>query len=297
MSDNYNNKETLTDINIDLKLFHKGKVRNVYEVENGLILCASDRISAFDVVFPNGIPSKGKILTAISNKWFSLFSDIPNHIISTYVENFPESTKKYKDILKDRSVYVKKCKRIDIECVVRGYIIGSGWKEYEKSNEVCGIKLPKGLKMAEKLPEPIFTPAIKNEKLHDENISFEKMKDIVGSELSEKLKDISINIYNRAYKKLFEKNIIIADTKFEFGLFNENITLIDELFTPDSSRFWPLESYKAGESPISYDKQYLRNYLETTTWDKTPPAPPLPENIIEKTREKYLEILKIINSL
>lgn len=293
----FNDTNAALDINIDLKMFHKGKVRNVYDVEGGLILCATDRLSAFDCVFPNGIPSKGKILTQISNKWFEIFKDIPNHIIATDIDGFPEEAKKYKTELEERSVYVKKCKRIDIECVVRGYIIGSAWKEYVKDQTVCGIELPAGLKMAEKFPEPIFTPSTKSDTGHDENISFEQMKDLIGAELSEKLKDRSIEIYTKAADKIRDKGVIIADTKFEFGLIDDEIILIDEILTPDSSRFWPASDYKVGESPVSYDKQFIRDYLETTDWDKTPPAPALPEDIINKSREKYLEIYNIIADL
>ncbi len=293
----FNHDTELMDVKTDLNLFHKGKVRNVYEVDGGLILCATDRVSAFDCVFPNGIPSKGKVLTQISNKWFEIFKNVPNHIIATKVDEFPEQTRKYKDVLEHRSVYVKKCDRIDIECVVRGYIIGSGWKSYQKDGTVCGIKLPKGLKMAEQLSEPIFTPATKADTGHDENISFEKMKDLVGIELSEKLRDLSISIYNKASDMIYDKGIIIADTKFEFGIYDGEIMLIDEILTPDSSRFWPVDSYELGKSPVSYDKQFIRDYLETLSWDKTPPAPELPQNIINKTREKYLEAYKIISSL
>lgn len=294
----FNDNNALLDIEAkSLKLFHKGKVRNVYEVSGGLLLCATDRVSAFDCVFPNGIPSKGKLLTQISNKWFELFKDIPNHLISTDVNDFPEETAPYREKLKERTVYVKKCERIDIECVVRGYIIGSGWKSYQQDGTVCGIKLPKGLKMADKLPEPIFTPSTKSDDGHDENISFEEMVNRVGKELSEKLRDISLSIYQKAFQKILPSGIIIADTKYEFGLYNNEIVLIDELLTPDSSRFWPMESYKVGESPMSYDKQFIRDYLEGIDWDKTPPAPPLPENIIQKTRDKYVEAYNIIHQL
>ncbi|HOJ50361.1 MAG TPA: phosphoribosylaminoimidazolesuccinocarboxamide synthase [Spirochaetota bacterium] len=288
--------EAIMNIELPLKLLHKGKVRNMYEIDSEtLLLVATDRVSAFDRVFPNGIPGKGKILTQISNKWFKIIN-YPNHIIETDIENFPEPLNKYFE-LEDRTVIVKKAKRIDIECVVRGFIIGSGWKEYKESGSVCGIKLPKGLKMASKLSEPIFTPAFKNDKGHDENITFERMVDITGYEIANKLKDISIDIYTKAYNILYDKGIILADTKFEFGIYNGEIILIDEILTPDSSRFWVKEFYKEGESPVSYDKQFIRDYCISIGWEGDTDAPSLPDEIVKKTLEKYNEIYSIISSI
>ena len=288
--------EAIIDIELPLKLLHRGKVRNMYEIdEEKILLVATDRVSAFDRVFPNGIPGKGKILTQISNKWFKTLG-YPNHIIETEISRFPEPLNRYKE-LEGRGVIVKKAKRIDIECVVRGYIIGTGWKEYKEKGTVCGIKLPNGLKMASKLPEPIFTPAFKNDKGHDENITFERMIEITGKDIATKLKEISIDIYKKAYEILQPKGIILADTKFEFGIYNNEIIIIDEILTPDSSRFWVKELYKEGESPISYDKQFIRDYCISIGWEGETEAPKLPEDIVNKTLEKYNEIYSIIKSI
>jgi len=288
--------EAIIDIELPLKLLHRGKVRNMYEIdEEKILLVATDRVSAFDRVFPNGIPGKGKILTQISNKWFKTLG-YPNHIIETEISRFPEPLNRYKE-LEGRGVIVKKAKRIDIECVVRGYIIGTGWKEYKEKGTVCGIKLPNGLKMASKLPEPIFTPAFKNDKGHDENITFERMIEITGKDIATKLKEISIDIYKKAYEILEPKGIILADTKFEFGIYNNEIIIIDEILTPDSSRFWVKELYKEGESPISYDKQFIRDYCISIGWEGETEAPKLPEDIVNKTLEKYNEIYSIIKSI
>ena len=288
--------EAIIDIELPLKLLHRGKVRNMYEIdEEKILLVATDRVSAFDRVFPNGIPGKGKILTQISNKWFKTLG-YPNHIIETEISRFPEPLNRYKE-LEGRGVIVKKAKRIDIECVVRGYIIGTGWKEYKGKGTVCGIKLPNGLKMASKLPEPIFTPAFKNDKGHDENITFERMIEITGKDIATKLKEISIDIYKKAYEILEPKGIILADTKFEFGIYNNEIIIIDEILTPDSSRFWVKELYKEGESPISYDKQFIRDYCISIGWEGETEAPKLPEDIVNKTLEKYNEIYSIIKSI
>lgn len=279
----------------DLKLFKKGKVRDVYEVDDFLLIVATDRISCFDVVLPTPIPDKGKILTEISTFWFSFFKDsIENHIVSTDAEKLPPSLDKYKKDIEGRFMFVKKCKVISFECVVRGYIAGSGWKDYKKNQSICGIPLPAGLKQADKLPESIFTPATKAETGHDENVDFNYMKKHVGQEMSEKLKDISISLYKRAAEYAEKRGIIIADTKFEFGLVDGKPILIDEILTPDSSRFWPRQEYAPGSSPSSFDKQYVRDYLDSLDWAKTYPAPELPPDVVKKTREKYNKALDII---
>jgi len=291
--------EALTEINLaEKKPDYRGKVRDIYDLGDTLVLTASDRLSAFDVVFDQGIPERGKILTRISNHWFKVFHEIKNHIIETNVEKFPPPFSNYKEELGERSVWVKKAQRIDFECVVRGYLLGSGYKEYTETGSVCGVKLPDGLKKSEKLPSPIFTPATKVDKGHDENVSFEYMKEKIGAELAEKLRDLSINIYTKGYKKLLEQGILLADTKLEFGLLDDEIILIDEILTPDSSRFFKADEYEKcaaeGVNPPSLDKQIVRDYLETLDWNKQPPAPKLPQEIINKTKEKYLEIEKIV---
>ncbi len=273
-----------------LNLVKKGKVRDVYSYEEDLLFVATDRISAFDVVLKSEIPEKGKVLNLISAFWFEKTKHIvKNHMVEWRFENFPENLKKF-DYLKNRSMIVKKADVLPIECIVRGYLVGSGYKEYLKHGTVCGIKLPEGLNLASKLNEPIFTPSTKVDDGHDENISFEKMKDIIGKELAEKVRDLSLKLYNFAYDYAIERGIIIADTKFEFGIADGELILIDEALTPDSSRFWPVESYKEGENPPSFDKQYVRDYLEEVKWDKKPPAPELPDYVVEKTREKYFEV-------
>ena len=274
-----------------LTLKGRGKVRDIYDLGDRLLIVATDRISAFDVVMPNPIPDKGKILTQLSKFWFSLTKEIVyNHIISTEVRDFPESCRPYEEMLKDRSMLVVKTDVLPVECVVRGYLSGSGWEEYKKTGEVCGIPLSKGLAESSKLEEPIFTPATKAEMgLHDENISFEKMGKIVGKVRAKKLRSLSLAIYKKARDFAEGKGILIADTKMEFGIKDKKLLLIDELLTPDSSRFWPKDGYQPGGSQKSFDKQFLRDYLLSLKWDKSPPAPQLPEEIIQKTREKYLE--------
>lgn len=283
----------------DLQLIFRGKVRDLYRVRGGILMVATDRISAFDVVMPTPIPDKGKVLTKMSVWWFRKMEDIvKNHIIAEDVEEFPEETRKYKDILNGRAVFVKETKPLPVECVVRGYLAGSGWKDYIKSGSICGIKLPPGLVESEKLPEPIFTPATKAERgEHDINITFEEMERIVGKELAKKVRDISLEIYRRAHDIACEKGIIISDTKFEFGILDGELILIDELLTPDSSRFWPLDDYEPGRPQKSYDKQYLRDYLESIGWNKKPPAPSLPDEVVRKTREKYITALKKITGM
>jgi len=274
-----------------LTLRGRGKVRDIYDLGDQLLIVATDRISAFDVVMPNPIPDKGRVLTQLSKFWFDLTNDIvPNHIISLDVKDFPQACRPYENTLRDRSMLVVKTEVVPIECVVRGYLSGSGWVGYEKTGEVCDVPLSKGLVESSKLEEPIFTPATKAELgEHDENISFERMERIVGKELAQRLRSLSLSIYKRARDFAEERGIIIADTKMEFGVKNGKVILIDELLTPDSSRFWPKEKYQAGRPQESFDKQFLRDYLLSLKWNKTPPVPPLPEEIIRKTREKYLE--------
>jgi len=274
-----------------LTLKGRGKVRDIYDLGDRLLIVATDRISAFDVVMPNPIPDKGRVLTQLSKFWFNLTKEIvPNHVISTEVKDFPEECRPYQEILRDRSMLVVKTQPLPIECVVRGYLSGSGWEEYKKTGEVCSIALPKGLVESSKLEEPIFTPATKEEiGRHDENITFEKVEMIVGKELAQRLKSLSLSIYKKARDFAEGNGILIADTKMEFGIKDGKLLLIDELLTPDSSRFWPKDDYRPGSSQKSFDKQFLRDYLLSIHWDKNPPAPQLPEEIIQKTREKYLE--------
>ncbi len=275
--------------------FKSGKVREVYDLGDQYLFIASDRISAFDVVMTEGIPNKGQVLNMISKFWFDRTTDIvKNHMISTDIEDFPTELQGYSDILKGRSMLVKKAELLPIECIVRGYLIGSGWKEYKKTNTIGGMPLRKGYEMAGKLDEPIFTPSTKADEGHDENISIEQMYSIVGKDLGQKLEEISINLYKMASDYALSKNIIIADTKFEFGMINNELILIDEVLTPDSSRFWPKDSYKPGSSPLSFDKQFVRDYLETLDWDKTPPGPTIPDEILLKSRDKYLEAYKLL---
>ena len=275
----------------NLKLKGRGKVRDIYDLGDRLLIVATDRMSAFDVVMPNPIPDKGRVLTQLSKFWFDLTKEIvPNHVISTEVKDYPKVCEPYQEMLRGRSMLVMKAEVLPIECVVRGYLSGSGWEEYKKTGEVCGIHLPKGLVESSKLEEPIFTPASKAEMgLHDENINFERVGKIVGQESAQKLKTLSLAIYKKARDVAEKKGIIIADTKMEFGVKDKKLILIDELLTPDSSRFWPKDEYQAGGPQKSFDKQFLRDYLLSIHWDKSPPAPPLPEEIIQKTREKYLE--------
>lgn len=265
-----------------------GKVRDVYDLGDRLLLNSTDRISAFDSVFREPVPGKGVILNQISNLWFQFFSDIPNHILETDYKKFPEGFNN--EGFRDRAVLVKKCQRIDFECVVRGYITGSAFKEYKATGQVAGVDYPKGLQDASSLSEPIFTPAIKNDTGHDENISEREMENRIGKELFTILKERSIAIFSRASKVLRKEGIILCDTKFEFGLLGSEVILIDEILTPDSSRFWEEKTYKVGISPPSMDKQILRNYLESTSWDKNPPPPALPDSIILDIQNKYKEI-------
>ena len=280
----------------ELKLINRGKVRDLYEVNGSILMIATDRLSAFDVVFNEPIPDKGRVLTQLSLFWFDRLKHmVPNHLIEWDVDRFPEGLKRYRDILYQRSVLVKKAKPLAIECIVRGYISGSGWKDYQKTGAVCGIRLPEGLKESDKLPEPIFTPSTKAEVgEHDENIDFEKACEIVGDDIAKRVRDISIALYKEASEYALSRGIIIADTKFEFGFIEDELCLIDEVLTPDSSRFWPLDEYRPGGAQPSFDKQFVRDYLESINWDKRPPAPKLPDEIIEKTRKRYLEAYKRI---
>ncbi len=297
MTTNASNPIVVQELNLnELPLFKKGKVREVYDLGESLLLVTSDRISAYDVVLPDGIPWKGRVLTAISCFWFEKIKDlVPHHVLSSKIEDLPEEVKKYSQQLEGRFLIVKKTKPLPVECIVRGYLVGSGWKEYQKTGSVCGIPLPEGLKEASKLPEPIFTPSTKADEGHDENINEEEMFKLIGRDLGEKVKELSLNIYKKAADFAIEKGIIIADTKFEFGMDKEDtLTLIDEALTPDSSRFWPIDSYKEGMSPPSYDKQFVRDYLQTLDWDKEPPGPNLPEEIIQNTQQKYLEAYRLL---
>jgi len=285
-------QQAIMETNIPSLPLKRGKVRDIYDLGDKLVLVATDRISAFDVIMPNGIPQKGILLTQISNFWFDKFSNsITNHIISTQLDEFPPEFKSQPEIFAGRSVLVRKLDVIPIECVVRGYITGSGWKEYQQSGTVCGIKLPEGLKQCDKLPKPIFTPATKATSGHDENISFEQAAQRVGNELMEKIKQASIDLYTQAADYAMTKGIILADTKFEWALDEKtnDIVLVDEILTPDSSRFWPADEYEPGHDQPSFDKQYVRNFLETLDWDKTPPGPTLPDDVVEGTQKRYIE--------
>jgi phosphoribosylaminoimidazole-succinocarboxamide synthase len=276
-----------------ISLKGRGKVRDIYDIGDSLLIVASDRISAFDVVMNEPIPDKGRILTQISAFWFEETEDIiPNHLISTRLEDFPSACHPHAGVLKDRTMWVKKAKPLPVECIVRGYLAGSGWKDYLKTKEVCGQRLPEGLRESAQLPEPLFTPSTKAEGgSHDENISFESTKEIIGNELAEQVRQVSLELYKRGQDIAEPKGIIIADTKFEFGILDEELILIDEVLTPDSSRFWPKDQYRPGGSQLSFDKQFLRDFLTSLDWDHNPPPPPLPKEIVDKTREKYVEAL------
>jgi len=278
-----------------LSLFKKGKVRDVYEVEDKLLIVATDRISAFDFVLPSLIPNKGKILTQLSIFWFDYTSFIcSNHLLTAEVDEFPQRLHEYREILEKRSMLLRKTDVIPVECVVRGYLAGTGWKEYKTTGKISGIKLSSGFKEASRLEDPIFTPATKAEQGHDQNISFKEMQKLVGRELAEKIKKVSLKLYQKASLHARPKGIIIADTKFEFGLKKQELILVDELFTPDSSRFWPLASYSPGKPQPSLDKQFVRDYLEKTSWDKKSSPPPLPLPVIDQTSKRYFEIFCLL---
>lgn len=279
----------------DLNLYARGKVRDLYALDGQLLFVATDRISAFDYVLGTGIPEKGRVLTQLSLFWFDFLKNIvKNHLITANVDEYPAPLRKHADTLRGRSMLVKKAEMIDIECVARGYLSGSGWKEYQKTGAVCGIQLPSGLKESDKLPEPIFTPATKAVTGHDENISFEEMVKHTGRELAEQLRDLTLKIYSTAADYAAGKGIIIADTKFEFGRTADGIILADEVLTPDSSRFWPADKYQPGKAQESFDKQFVRDYLEEIKWNKQPPAPSLPDDVARKTSEKYIQAYKTV---
>ncbi len=279
-----------------IPLLARGKVRDIYDLGDRLLLVVTDRISAFDVILPRPIPDKGKVLHQVSSFWFRHFEDVvPNHLVADRVDDFPEELRAHRDQLAGRTALVKKAKMFPVECVARGYLAGSGWKEYRETGRVCGIPLPAGLRLSDRLPEPIFTPATKAEEgEHDENISFDRMVEIVGGEVAEKLRSLTLDLYRRAAAWAEERGIIIADTKLEFGIIDGEIAVCDEMFTPDSSRFWPADRYEPGKSQPSWDKQYVRDWLESTGWDKRPPAPEMPDEVVEGTRRRYLEILELL---
>ncbi len=290
-------KEIIETDFTDLKLLHRGKVRDIYEVENKLLLVATDRISAFDVVMKEPVPQKGAVLTSLSLFWFDYLQDIiPNHLLSANPDKYPAACEPYRESLRGRSMLVKKAEPLPVECIVRGYISGSFWKAYKKDTTVCGFKLPSGMQESEQFPEILFTPSTKAEQgLHDENISLERMAEILGREETEKIAVTCINLYKKASDYARAKGIIIADTKFELGRYKGDLILIDEVLTPDSSRFWPADQYRIGQGQPSFDKQFLRDYLSSLDWDKTPPPPPLPPEIIKKTADRYREALERIS--
>ena len=279
----------------ELSLHARGKVRDLYSLNGELLFVATDRISAFDYVLATGIPEKGRVLTQLSLFWFDFLKDtVHNHLVTASVDQYPAPLKKYSEQLRGRSMLVTKAQMIDVECVVRGYLSGSGWKDYQKTGAVCGIKLPPGLRDSDKLPEPIFTPASKATTGHDENISFDEMCKRTGKALAEQLRDLSISIYKKASEYAAGRGIIIADTKFEFGHTAQGLVLADEVLTPDSSRFWPADKYQPGKAQESYDKQFVRDYLEAIRWNKQPPAPSLPEDVARKTSEKYIQAYRVL---
>jgi phosphoribosylaminoimidazole-succinocarboxamide synthase len=288
--------KTCTQTNLEgLQLMRRGKVRDVYEYGDRLLMIATDRVSAFDVVLPTPIPAKGAVLTQLSRFWFRRMADIvPNHMISADVAEFPADLQAHREILDLRTMLLRRAEMFPVECVVRGYLAGSGWKEYRESRSVCGIPLPAGLQECERLPEPIFTPATKEDTGHDINISFERMISIVGREHAETLRELSLCVYSRAADYARERGIIIADVKFEFGLLGGEIILCDELLTPDSSRFWPVDGYEPGRSQPSFDKQFVRDYLEEIHFDKRPPGPELPERVVRGTMDRYLEAYRLL---
>jgi phosphoribosylaminoimidazole-succinocarboxamide synthase len=280
----------------ELELYASGKVRDVYRVDNEhLLFVATDRISAFDYVLGSGIPNKGKVLTQISLFWFDFLKDIvANHVVTANVDKYPAPLRKYADQLRGRSMLVVHANMFPTECVARGYVSGSGWKDYKATGAICGIELPKGLRESDKLPEPIFTPATKATTGHDENIPFSEMKKLVGPERAEQLRNVTLKIYRKASAYAATRGILIADTKFEFGMTAAGLILADEVLTPDSSRFWPADTYSPGSAQLSYDKQFVRDYLEQIKWDKKPPAPALPAEVVAKTSEKYVEAFRLL---
>ena len=272
-----------------IKKLRSGKVREVFDLGETLLFVATDRLSAFDVILPDPIPDKGAVLNQLSAFWFKRFSKVKNHFVTANFDEFPKELQAFRPQLAGRSMIVRKTKPLPVECVVRGYLAGSGWKEYQESQSVCGIKLPSGLKLASQLPEPIFTPATKSDTGHDLNIDMNECRQILGNEMAERVCDLSLQIYAAGRDHAAQRGIIVADTKFEFGTVDGQLLLIDECLTPDSSRFWPKGQYIVGQSPPSFDKQFVRDYLETLDWNKTPPAPSLPQDVITKTSAKYVE--------
>jgi len=273
----------------------RGKVRDVYRIDGRLLIVATDRISAFDYILPTGIPDKGKVLTQLSIFWFDFLRELtPTHFLTARVEDYPEPLRRFRDQLEGRSMLVKRANMVEIECVARGYISGSGWKEYSGHGTVCGIKLPAGLKESDRLPEPLFTPATKAQSGHDENVSFERVCELVGESLAARLRDLTLNIYAHAARYAETRGIIIADTKFEFGFAGDELVLGDEVLTPDSSRFWPADTYKPGGPQFSFDKQFVRDYLESIRWNKQPPASALPEEVAARTGEKYRQAYRVL---
>jgi len=278
-----------------LEPYTRGKVRDVYQVADRLLIVATDRISAFDYILPTGIPDKGRVLTQLSIFWFDFLREMtPTHFLTARVEDYPEPLRRHADQLEGRSMLVKRARMVDIECVARGYLSGSGWKEYQQHGTVCGIALPPGLRECDRLAEPIFTPATKAQTGHDENISFETMVGLIGAPLAARLRDLTLEIYTRAARYAETKGILIADTKFEFGFVGSELVLGDEVLTPDSSRFWPAESYQPGGPQFSFDKQFVRDYLESIAWNKQPPAPPLPAEVAARTSEKYRQAYSVL---
>ncbi len=288
----------MTTKNIEIKeypLLKSGKVREVFDLGDSLLFIATDRISAFDCILPTAIPDKGKVLTNLSLFWFKLLKDVvDNHLITADISEYPTPLQKYSEQLDGRSMIVKKAEVLPVECIVRGYLSGSGWKEYQQTGKITGIKLPEGLVESSELPEPIFTPSTKADSGHDENIPFSEMVEIIGEDLATQVRDASLTLYSTARDHAKSRGIILADTKFEFGLVEGELILIDEVLTPDSSRFWPLDLYNPGSSQPSFDKQFVRDYLSSLDWDKTPPAPELPTAIVEKTKEKYFQALELL---
>jgi phosphoribosylaminoimidazole-succinocarboxamide synthase len=287
--------EVLLETKLPLPLVARGKVRDIFDLGDSLLFVASDRISAFDCILGSGIPCKGRVLTQMSLFWFDFLADVtPNHLLTADFDSYPRKLGKYKKELNGRSMVVKKAQMVQVECVARGYLAGSGWKEYLASGKVCGIPLPKGLKDGDKLPEPLFTPATKAVTGHDVNVPFSYVAGSIGVDLAGQLRDLTLEIYSRASAYALERGIILADTKFEFGFIDGELTLADEALTPDSSRFWPADKYNPGSAQVSYDKQYVRDFLETLSWNKKPPAPSLPDDVVRKTSEKYQEAYRVL---
>ncbi len=280
--------EVLLETSLPLPLRTRGKVRDIYDLGDQLLFIASDRISAFDCILGSGIPCKGRVLTQTSLFWFDFLRDtVPSHVLSADAGSYPQELQAHRKLLEGRSMLVKKARMVEVECVARGYLSGSGWKEYQKTGTVCGVALPSGLRESDRLPQPIFTPATKAQTGHDENVSFEHIASSLGIELASKLRDLTLTIYQKAAEYALERGLILADTKFEFGFVGEALVLADEVLTPDSSRYWPADTYRPGGPQFSFDKQFVRDYLETLTWDKRPPAPALPAEVVQKTSEKY----------